>query len=132
MAQNVIINGVQYNNCPEVDIPKQGGGTARFIDTSDATLANGSQIRNGVSAYGSTGAKITGTMAEKAAHTYTPTTSDQTITANQYLTGAQTIKGDANLQAQNILAGVSIFGVNGALTVPTVSQDSTTKILTIQ
>lgn len=131
MAQNVIINGVTYNNVPEVDIPKAGGGTAKFTDTSGATLANGSQIRNGVTAYGATGAKITGTMTEKAAQTYTPTTSDQTITANQYLTGAQTVKGDANLQGQNILRGVSIFGVAGTLTTPTISQDSTTKILSI-
>lgn len=132
MAQNVIINGVQYNNVPEVDIPKQGGGTAKFTDTSAATITSGGQMRNGVKAYGPTGALITGSMTEKAAQTYTPSTSDQTINANQYLTGAQTIQGDANLQAQNILAGVSIFGVAGSLSVPTVSQDSTTKILTIQ
>lgn len=131
MAQNVIINGVTYNNVPEVDIPKAGGGTAKFTDTSGATLANGSQIRNGVTAYGPTGAKITGTMAEKAAQTYTPTTSDQIIAANQYLIGAQTVKGDANLQGQNILRGVSIFGVAGTLTTPNVSQDATTKVLSI-
>lgn len=27
MAQNVIINGVTYQNVPEVDIPKNGGGS---------------------------------------------------------------------------------------------------------
>ena len=37
MAKNVIINGVTYNSVPEVNIPINGGGTARFMDTSDAT-----------------------------------------------------------------------------------------------
>jgi hypothetical protein len=41
MAHNVIINGVTYQNVPEVDIPKSEGGTAKFMDTSDATLASG-------------------------------------------------------------------------------------------
>ena len=70
-------------------------------------------------------------MAEKAATTYTPTTSDQTINADQYLAGAQTIKGDANLIAANIVAGKTIFNVAGSATLPSISQDSTSKILTI-
>ena len=77
------------------------------------------------------GTKYTGSIASKAAQTYTPGTGDQTIAAGQYLGGAQTIKGDANLSGGNILSGVTIFGVAGTLTVPTVSQDSTTKVLTI-
>lgn len=52
-------------------------------------------------------------VTKKAAATYTPTTSNQTIAASQYLNGAQTIKGDANLVAGNIKSGVSIFGVTG-------------------
>ena len=52
-------------------------------------------------------------VTRKAAQTYTPGTSDQTISANQYLTGAQTIKGDANLVAANIAKDVTIFGVTG-------------------
>lgn len=52
-------------------------------------------------------------VTRKAAQTYTPGTADQTIAADQYLTGAQTIKGDANLVAGNIKDGVSIFGVTG-------------------
>lgn len=39
MAQNVIINGVTYQNVPEVDIPKSGGGTAAFFDVTDTTAA---------------------------------------------------------------------------------------------
>ena len=129
MAQNVIINGVTYSNVPEVDIPKNGGGTAKFVDTSDAD-ATSAQLRNGATAYVN-GIKITGSMTEKAAASYTPGTSDQSINANQYLTGAQTIKGDANLVASNIVAGKSIFGVAGSATLPSISQDSTTKVLTI-
>lgn len=52
-------------------------------------------------------------VTKKAAATYTPKTSDQSIAASQYLNGTQTIKGDANLVAGNIKSGVSIFGVIG-------------------
>ena len=52
-------------------------------------------------------------VTKKAAATYTPKTSDQSIAASQYLSGAQTIKGDVNLVAGNIKSGVSIFGVTG-------------------
>jgi hypothetical protein len=56
---------------------------------------------------------IAGTIQSKAAHTYTPGTSDQTIPAGQYLSGVQTIKGDANLVADKILAPNVLFGVTG-------------------
>ena len=51
--------------------------------------------------------------ATKAATTYTPSASNQTIAAGTYCSGVQTIKGDANLKAENIAEGVSIFGVTG-------------------
>lgn len=126
---SVVINGVTYADCPEVDIPKSGGGTAKFMDTADADAVAG-EILSGKTAYVN-GAKITGSIQSKSATTYTPTTSDQTIAANQYLSGAQTIEGDANLVASNILSGVSIFGVSGTLALPSISQDSTTKVLSI-
>lgn len=129
MAQNVIINNVTYQNVPEVDIPLSGGGTAKFMDTADANAVAG-EILSGKTAYVN-GVKVTGQISSKAAETITPTTSDQTIAANQYLSGAQTIKGDANLTAVNIASGVTIFGVVGSLTSATISQDSTTKVLSI-
>lgn len=129
MAKNVVINGVTYSNVPEVDIPISGGGTAKFMDTSDAN-ATGAQLRNGATAYVD-GSKVVGSMTEKSAQTYTPTTSDQTINANQFLAGAQTIKGDTNLVGPNIVAGKAIFNVAGTATLPSISQDSTTKVLTI-
>lgn len=130
MAQNVVINGVTYQNVPKVQIPKSGGGTAEFTDTADATLDSGAKMLSGYSAYAN-GVKYNGSIASKAAETITPTTSDQTIAAGQYLSGAQVIKGDANLQSSNIVSGVSIFGVNGGVTLPVISQDSTTKVLSI-
>lgn len=219
MAQNVIINGVTYQNVPSVEIPTSGGGdNAVFVDTSDATLASGGSMLSGVTAY-SDGTKYTGTIASKsssdlsasgatvtvpagyygsqaskavangsataptsisgtsaslttgtntitltksvsvtpvvsagyvssgtaanssvsltatvttkAAATITPGTSAQTIAAGTYLTGAQTIAGDADLVASNIKSGVEIFGVTGTLTSASVSQDATTKVLTI-
>lgn len=130
MAQNVIINGVTYPNVPKVQIPKSGGGTASFDDTSDATLDSGAKMLAGDTAYAN-GIKYTGSISSKTAQTYTPTTSDQTINAGQYLAGAQTIKGDANLQAQYIADGVEIFGVRGVLASATITQDGVTKILSI-
>lgn len=52
-------------------------------------------------------------MTTKAAITYTPSTTSQTISAGTYLTGTQTIQGSANLVSQYIKNGVSIFGVKG-------------------
>ena len=80
---------------------------------------------------GNSSVSLTASVTTKGAATYTPTTSDQTIAASTYLTGAHTIEGDANLLASNIKSGVSIFGVSGSLTSATVSQDSITKVLTI-
>lgn len=50
----------------------------------------------------------------QAAKTITPGTSSQVAIASKtYATGSVTVKGDANLKAENIIDGVSIFGVSG-------------------
>ena len=142
MAQNVIINGVTYQNVPEVDIPKSGGGTAKFYDTAAATIS-AADLRNGLIGYGTSG-QVVGNMTEKSAANYLPSTSDQTINASQYLAGAQTIKAvtTTNLSAQYIASGITvkvgcssdddcIASVTGSLSAAVVSQDGTTKILSI-
>lgn len=142
MAQNVIINGVTYQNVPEVNIPKSGGGTAKFYDTAGADIAAG-DLRNGKKGFGPNG-EITGNMTEKQAASYEPSTSDQTIAADQYLAGAQVIKAVvvSNLLASYIAQGVvvkvgsvadddCIASVTGTLSSVVVSQDSTTKVLSI-
>ena len=60
------------------------------------------------------GSKITGNMATMAGGTYTPSTSQQTVSCNgKKMTSDIIVKGDANLIAGNIIAGKSIFGVAG-------------------
>ena len=65
--------------------------------------------------YVSSGTKsATKQLTTQGAQTITPGTSNRTIASGRYLTGTQTIKGDANLVAANIKKGVSIFGVAGS------------------
>lgn len=139
---SVVINGVTYSACPEVDIPKSGGGTAKFFYTGDATAAAG-DILSGKKAFAGN-AEVTGSISSKTAATITPTSSAQTIASGQYLSGTQTIEGIvcANLSAANIASGVtvkvgtasdddSVTSVTGSLALPVISQDSGTKVLSI-
>ena len=78
-----------------------------------STTAEAGDVLSGKVFYNSGGTMTSGTIPSLASSSYTPTTSDITISAGQYLSGSQTIQGDANLVASNIASGVSIFGVSG-------------------
>ena len=80
---------------------------------------------------GNSSVSLTASVTTKAAATITPGTSNQTIASGTYLTGTQTISGDANLLAGNIVAGKTIFGVAGSAQIPSITQDSVTKVLSI-
>ena len=80
---------------------------------------------------GNSSVSLTASVTTKAAATITPTTSAQEIAAGTYLTGKQTIAGDSNLVAAKIVYPNTIFGVQGSAKLPVISQDSTTKVLSI-
>lgn len=82
------------------------------VDSAGKITATVKQTEAGYVEAGSKSA--TKQLTTKGAATITPGTSDQTIASGTYLTGAQTVKGDANLIAGNIKKGMSIFGVAGS------------------
>ena len=116
MAQNVVINGVTYQNVPEVDIPKSGGGTAKFTDITDTTAAAG-DVLSGKYFYTSGGTKTQGSIATKTSSDLNASVLTVTAPAGYYASAASKTCSDANLVSSNIKAGATIFGVSGATNV---------------
>lgn len=103
-----------FNAPPSISVNEYG----QIIATVSATQSITLNVEPGWVSTADTGnLSVSGSrtmqMTTQAAQTITPTTTDQTIPSGQYLTGAQTIKGDANLLPENIAYGVTIFGVTG-------------------
>lgn len=59
MAQNITLLGASYSDVPSVELPKTGGGTAQFDDTTDAN-ATAADIALSKTAYVN-GVKLVGT-----------------------------------------------------------------------
>lgn len=128
---SVVINGVTYSAVPEVDIPKSGGGTAKFYDASQTDVA-ATDVLNGKKFVGSSG-EDTGSMTNNGATGGTIGTKAGTYTIPSGFTSGGTVSltNVSDCVAGNILSGKSILGVSGSLQMPTISQDGTTKILSI-
>lgn len=130
---SVVINGVTYQNCPEVDIPKSGSGTAKFYDASEADAVAGN-VLTGKVFIGPNG-QDTGSMANNGSTSGTISTKAGTVTIPAGYTSGGTVSISSTEQAKviagNIKSGVTLLGVSGSLTTPTISQDGTTHILSI-
>lgn len=133
MAQNVVINNVNYNDVPSVQIPKQGSGTATFYDTASADITS-ADVLTGKTGFGSTGS-VSGSMANNGSTSGTISTKAGTVSipAGYTLGGTVSISSteQSKIVASNIKSGVTLLGVAGSLALPSISQDSTTKILSI-
>lgn len=130
---SVIINSVTYQSVPEVDIPKSGGGTAKFYYTGDADAVAGN-ILSGKKAFGASG-EIEGSMANNGSTSGTISTKAGTVNIPAGYTSGGTVSisstEQAKIIASNIKSGVTILGQAGSLALPSISQDSTTKVLSI-
>ena len=133
MAQNVIINGLTYQNVPEVDIHKSGSGTAKFYDTSSADITS-DHVLTGKTAFGANGS-VSGGMANNGSTSGTISSKAGTVNIPAGYTSGGTVKisdtEQAKVIAGNIKSGVTLLGVSGSLSLPAISQDGTTKILSI-
>ena len=109
-SQQIITPDSGYDGLSQITVKAMPSGALSTPTVSSSGLVT-AQV--GTSGYISSGTKKTLQLTTKGAATITPGTSDQTFASGTYLTGAQTVKGDANLVAGNIKSGVSIFGVTG-------------------
>ena len=98
-----------------LDVPASVAQATPTISVSSSGLITASATQSaGVVSAGTKSA--TKQLTTQGAKTVTPSTSNQTAVASgRYTTGAVTVKGDANLKAENIKKGTSIFGVTGTL-----------------
>ena len=117
-----------------------GAGGAPQLQSKTVTPSTSQQTVGPDDGYdGLSSVQVNAISPTKGAETFTPKTYNQTISSGRWLTGTQTIKGDANLVAANIKSGVSIFGVRGTLeeglyqtTTSTITNNSMNRTLTIQ
>lgn len=121
------LSSVQINAMPSgsATAPASISGTSATVSTGTNTLTlsktvsvtpsvTAGYVSSGTA--GNSSVSLQASVTTKAAATITPGTTNQTIASGTYLTGTQTISGDANLVAGNIKNGTSIFGVTGTYT----------------
>lgn len=99
---------------PVISVSASGLITANVVGAEQiAPMVSAGYVSTGTAGTISVSGSNTKQLSTQSAQTITPTTTDQTIASGKYLTGTQTIKGDANLLAENIKKDVVIFGITG-------------------
>lgn len=130
---------------PTISVNSSGLITATASETQNVTpTVSAGYVSSGTAGTITVSGSSTEQMTVKAATTYKPSTSNQSIASGTYLTGAQTISAVtvSGLSAAVIASGTTVkigcssdddcvASVTGTLSSVVVSQDSTTKVLSI-
>lgn len=113
---SVSVGNSSFTANPTISVNTSTGVVSASVSgsTSVSPTVSAGYVSSGTSGTISVSGSATQNLNTLSATTYTPGTVDQTIPSGQFLTGTQTIKGDANLIADNIKKDVSIFGVTGS------------------
>ena len=135
MAQNITLMGATYNAVPAVQLPKQGGGTAQFDDTTDAN-ATAEDILSGKTAYVN-GTKITGTGSGGGYDTSDATAAATDVVSGKVFynasgrqTGSVTSRTSSDLSASGATV-TAPAGFYGSSATKTISSGSATPASTI-
>ena len=108
-AANIQLSGVKTSQ-----LSTQSAATISPTESEQTAVAVGKYTTGAVKVGAIPSNYVGSGVPTQAAQTITPTTADQTIASGTYLTGAQTIKGDANLLAENIKKDVTLFNIVGS------------------
>ena len=127
MASNTIsLLGATYSGVGACKLPKQGGGTAKFYFTGDASAA-AADVLSGKTFFTSAGSD-TGSMANNGSTSGTISTKAGTVTIPAGYTSGGTVSIQASavsdLTSSTLLSGKTVLGVSGSLSMPTISQDA--------
>ena len=99
---------------PTISVSASGLITASVSGSQSVTPSvSAGYVASGTAGTVTVSGSNTQQLSTQSAQTITPTTTNQTIASGKYLTGVQTILGDANLLAENIKKDVVIFGITG-------------------
>ena len=115
MAQNITWpDGTQFQNVPAFDLPKTGGGTARFTDTSPTT-ATDADVASGKVYFKSDGSQSTGTGSGGSATIQSLSVSQNgTYTAPTGVDGYSPVTVNVSGGASNIVTGTFTGTTTGA------------------
>ena len=99
---------------PTISVSSSGLITASVSGSKSVTPSvSAGYVASGTAGTVTVSGSNTQQLTTQSAQTITPTTTNQTIASGKYLTGTQTVLGDANLLAENIKKDVVLFGITG-------------------